>query len=1592
MHTCEHASSCAGTVCMKTIHSHRERGPHLFVVGHLLSGVPIGIMVLGLAVFPLVATTRYNIGSGSLATSTCSAHFNTPCAIRTTHEVVYDVVAALRSNSSEVLANVSSGVHNVAFNFWPSIFDENGTYVACGRPEGTKAGELLPSGSTLVGRLLEVVATEESGQSQAGLWARIVAAADADGYFDHTSADLFPGHARDFHAAAKDVVSRVGFVRRVEAGSLGTLLVVSSFTDAPFADPAARQRCDWRFDAPCSISYSRRVLGRVATSLLRAADPAALQRVLFDVNSRVFNEQLREGVDAGFYPFVYGSADAICMAHGANPGFVGQTLPAIISGAAALTDLVNGSELNAWFVAAAEDGGGWVGYHWRNSLGETPYLKTAFIVGLRRFGVSYYVGVGYNHQQAPLARGPHCSPCKQDYNYPCAWANAEALIGHAQSLLFMTNRQMDVADAFALLTTDAGYGGGGAAGRAGTASADWLYAFAYDFNGTSVAHGAASRFIGRTLWDIIGGSATLSALVDGRELHERFVAAARNGGGWVAYSWKNNAAEPMYQKIAYVVKVALGASSFYLGVGLGDHNWDNPSSSSWAVGGGGTSRWAWRCSVHRQHPCAEDWAVAVAGRTMAAMLTAPSHETLLARLDEGDADGQFGFMPHVHNSTHVLYDGHDARFRGMSRADWLRAVGLSDTELEGALPSGSWLGPFHIQLTKDGPRAPRYVLAVGVPVDDQIANGAVDGTGDVLTIIVAVSAAAPMLTPAVPAAWLHPNASQSLNGSHALSDGGLECLQRPSAWRSGATFNLFDRVKCVTKWDEIGSSPSRCSDVTLQGICPTSENTWSNGSFDLDLSCVQFYTGSASEVVTGGATGNATSFCSCAPGFDVRFAKPRVLGDLRASSTTAIDAAALPPDAQCAAPEHACATGDVACANHLQLQMTYEQYCSVSGAPSEAFPWVTVTATVSTLSSLLAAIFIAYAVKRLMKARSAWQYREQLRLQAIIEALESTSQLRHPFVFVPASTFVERGALVPFEDLRDEGALRFFDSLGSLQRSPNKVIFFSHQWKGIAHPDPGGDDFRTMVGALNHVAEVNGWSFSEILIWVDFSSIPQQHTGLQAVAVQSIGLYAACTSAFIAVAPTCLHADNKVECNLSTYRRRMWCRAEILCHGLRNGSHEMWVATSPNDCTHIRDLDSSSHVTGLEDMHTADHVAKSSDKSEAFRHLWLAESMHVFQGDATRELDKKMLVPPILGLYAEIYASSRHQPPSPAPSNRRSSRNPSFNDLGSCREPADPRSRRRPSTSSAVGSAMIPQSPRRPSMNELQGWMGIVHQSSQSHPRHPIIWSIIQSDKDKIFPPTMTISAYEATKGIRSNTLASQATSSAATRASIYLAGGESSQHPKGEGSGMVEATLTRSMHRLLRSSSSCASVDSSDSFSSPSPARISRVRVVKEKLLRSKSAESRMVTVELFGSMVARLEKIIDADDELRHELSKQSYGPGQGGVLTPSTRAKRSSRWPKADPVLSSSDDVQRQPPGTALSTSMNTSSEAMGTEAVERPSQSAGRPVVRTVSFSSAALIAHALATTPDPKGQGSTQDPSDAEELPSFLTGRLEDLRM
>jgi hypothetical protein len=73
---------------------------------------------------------------------------------------------------------------------------------------------------------------------------------------------------------------------------------------------------------------------------------------------------------------------------------------------------------------------------------------------------------------------------------------------------------------------------------------------------------------------------------------------------------------------------------------------------------------------------------------------------------------------------------------------------------------------------------------------------------------------------------------------------------------------------------------------------------------------------------------------------------------------------------------------------------------------------------------------------------------------------------------------------VPFEDLRDKGVLCFVDSLEALEAMTQKVVFFSHQWKGFSQPDEGNHDFTVMAGALQHVAQVKRWALERMLVWV----------------------------------------------------------------------------------------------------------------------------------------------------------------------------------------------------------------------------------------------------------------------------------------------------------------------------------------------------------------------------------------------------------------------------------------------------------------------------------------------------------------------------
>ena len=77
----------------------------------------------------------------------------------------------------------------------------------------------------------------------------------------------------------------------------------------------------------------------------------------------------------------------------------------------------------------------------------------------------------------------------------------------------------------------------------------------------------------------------------------------------------------------------------------------------------------------------------------------------------------------------------------------------------------------------------------------------------------------------------------------------------------------------------------------------------------------------------------------------------------------------------------------------------------------------------------------------------------------------------------------------------------------------------------------------------------------------------------------------------------------------------MWCRAEQLCHALRNSTSNIYVATSAE----------------------GDNICKPLTAEEDTS--WMSGNLHVFEGKCTMEKDRLALVPPLLGLYAQVIAN-----------------------------------------------------------------------------------------------------------------------------------------------------------------------------------------------------------------------------------------------------------------------------------------------------------------------------------------------------------------
>lgn len=287
----------------------------------------------------------------------------------------------------------------------------------------------------------------------------------------------------------------------------------------------------------------------------------------------------------------------------------------------------------------------------------------------------------------------------------------------------------------------------------------------------------------------------------------------------------------------------------------------------------------------------------------------------------------------------------------------------------------------------------------------------------------------------------------------------------------------------------------------------------------------------------------------------------------------------------------------------------------------------TIITVVIVLCSILGAFLlggVAYiSYKRYVTYQRIKKQHEQIMEATLNESVRSLHQLDYPLHLVRGDEFIEGKKLMRHEVLRNTHKLTVLDSLSDVDAfiaAGKHIVFFSHQWTSFTLPDPSNNQYNVMKDALKQLAKQNGWdeSLRDVFTWIDYSCIPQANPSTQNLAIRSLAAYASSATYFVIVAPDTPHADLDDICDLETYQRRMWCRAEQVCHSMRNGTEGMYIAVSKDRLVPLKD----------------DHFQ---------------ESLRVFDGELTccrlehkgmGACDRQSLVIPLLGLYGELFRAA----------------------------------------------------------------------------------------------------------------------------------------------------------------------------------------------------------------------------------------------------------------------------------------------------------------------------------------------------------------
>ena len=87
---------------------------------------------------------------------------------------------------------------------------------------------------------------------------------------------------------------------------------------------------------------------------------------------------------------------------------------------------------------------------------------------------------------------------------------------------------------------------------------------------------------------------------------------------------------------------------------------------------------------------------------------------------------------------------------------------------------------------------------------------------------------------------------------------------------------------------------------------------------------------------------------------------------------------------------------------------------------------------------------------------------------------------------------------------------------------------------------------------------MRGLDLNDVFIWFDILSISQKNETQKRLAVNSLYMFARQADALVIIAPDSFHQNLGAAANASTYRSRVWCRAEQVSFFCSNGLEHMY--------------------------------------------------------------------------------------------------------------------------------------------------------------------------------------------------------------------------------------------------------------------------------------------------------------------------------------------------------------------------------------------------------------------------------------------------